>query len=113
MMKKESHEKSVVVQCAFCKGTGLDRFGIPSKLSRCQVCNGRKEVSVPQLHEPCLGCLGTGAYPHHRLTCSVCGGKGVVRKQEGKKRGEGCITENAGPLDRETGLPCINAYELN
>lgn len=102
----------MIVQCAYCKGKGLDRFSIPSKLSTCQVCNGRKEISVPELHEPCSGCSGTGVYLHHRLACSVCGGKGVVRKLEGKKRGEGCIKENAGPLERETGLPCIDAYEL-
>ncbi|MEK9179611.1 MAG: hypothetical protein AAB893_04050 [Patescibacteria group bacterium] len=112
-MEQGSSKKSVVIQCAYCKGTGLDRFGVPSKLSTCQACNGRKEVCVSHIHETCLGCAGTGVYPHHRLTCSVCGGKGVVRKLQGKKRGEGCTTENAGPLDMETGLPCINAYELN
>ncbi|MEK9132397.1 MAG: hypothetical protein AAB606_01675 [Patescibacteria group bacterium] len=112
-MEKEKNEKSVVIRCAYCKGTGLDRFGVPSKLSTCQACSGRKEVSVPQIHETCLGCSGTGTYPHHRLTCSVCGGKGVVRKLPKRKLGEGCLTENAGPLDMETGLPCIDAYELS
>lgn len=62
-------------------------------------------------HERCPSCLGTGVYRHHRLNCSVCRGKGRVRKLN-RVRGEGCARENQEALDSETGLPCISAYEL-
>lgn len=108
---KKIQEQETLVKCAFCKGTGLDRFGVPSKLSKCQTCHGRGKVFVPEPHEKCPSCLGTGVYRHHRLTCSVCGGKGSVRKLN-RVRDEECGKENEEMLDIETGLPCISAYEL-
>lgn len=112
-MQKKTNKKTKqsLLPCAFCRGTGLDRFGVPSKLSRCQACQGRGEVSVPEPHEKCPSCLGSGVYRHHRLTCSVCGGKGRVSKIN-RARGEGCEKESAEALDIETGLPCISAYDL-
>ncbi len=109
--EKKASESDSLVKCAFCRGTGLDRFGVPSKLSQCQVCKGRGKVYVPEPNEKCLSCLGTGVFRHHRLTCSVCGGKGRVRKLN-RDRGEGCEKENEEALDVNTGLPCISAYEL-
>ncbi|MDP2930626.1 MAG: hypothetical protein Q8N56_03420 [bacterium] len=111
--KKSSNtsRKESLVVCAFCRGIGLDRFGVPSKLSKCQTCQGRGKVYVPEPHEKCASCLGTGVYRHHRLTCSVCGGKGRVRSLN-RVRGAGCEKENEEALDVETGLPCISAYEL-
>lgn len=109
--KEKKSESDSSVKCAFCKGTGLDRFGVPSKLSKCQTCKGRGKVYVPEPHEKCPSCLGTGVYRHHRLTCSVCGGKGRVRALN-RTRGEGCEKENKESLDVNTGLPCISAYEL-
>lgn len=102
----------VLVTCAFCKGKGVDRFGVPSKLSQCQTCQGHGKVFVPEPHEQCPSCLGTGVYSHHRLNCSVCGGKGRVRKLN-RRRGEGCDKENDEAVDRNTGLPCISAYALD
>lgn len=114
-IKKQKSDKArkqeTLVKCAFCKGTGLDRFGVPSKLSKCQTCQGRGKVFVPEPHEKCLSCLGSGVYRHHRLTCSVCGGRGRVRKLN-KDRSEGYKKANEEALDINTGLPCINAYEL-
>ena len=111
MRNKKIQERETLVRCAFCKGTGLDRFAVPSKLSQCQTCQGRGKVYVPEPHEKCASCLGTGVYRHHRLSCSVCGGRGRVRKLD-RARGEGCEKENDEALDVNTGLPCINAYEL-
>lgn len=100
-----------LVKCAFCRGTGLDRFSVPSKLSKCQTCQGRGNVYVPEPHEKCASCLGTGVYRHHRLTCSVCGGKGRVRSLN-RVRGIACKRENEEALHMYTGLPCFDAYEL-
>jgi len=108
---REKTESDSLVKCAFCRGTGLDRFGVPSKLSQCQTCKGRGKVYVPEPSEKCLSCLGTGVYCHHRLTCSVCGGRGRVKKLD-MSRDEGCEKENEEALDVETGLPCISSYEL-
>jgi len=70
------------VRCAFCTGTGKDRFGLLSPPSDCQVCLGRGTVDVPAPRVPCANCRGGGVQPRTRLTCSSCGGRGVqtVRK---------------------------------
>ena len=108
---KKNPNAGSLIACAFCRGTGLDRFGVPSKLSQCQTCKGRGKVYVPEPHEKCASCLGTGVFRHHRLTCSVCGGKGRVRALN-RSRGEGCEKESEEALDVNTGLPCISAYGL-
>ena len=64
------------VRCAFCHGTGRDRFGILSPPSACQVCLGRGVVDVPEPRVGCAFCKGSGVQPHTRLTCSSCGGRG-------------------------------------
>lgn len=110
-MHKSSKETESLIKCAFCKGSGFDRFGVPSKLSRCQTCGGRGKVFVPEPNEKCAACRGTGVFRHHRLVCSVCGGKGRVRALN-RARDEGCEKENEEALDIQTGLPCISAYEL-
>ena len=71
-----SNESDVEVPCAFCQGTGTDIFGIMSWLSTCCVCNGRGTTRVWGPQEKCAHCRGTGAIK--RLTCTVCGGKGLV-----------------------------------
>jgi DnaJ-class molecular chaperone len=70
----ESH--LVETMCAFCRGTGLDPFGIMSWLSRCCVCGGTGVVLVRNPYVSCAHCRGSGAVK--TLTCTVCGGKGVV-----------------------------------
>ena len=59
------------VRCAFCDGTGRDRFGILSPPSACQVCLGRGVVGVPEPRVPCAYCRGRGVQPHTRLTGAV------------------------------------------
>jgi DnaJ-class molecular chaperone len=69
-------ESDTEVPCAFCQGTGTDIFGIMSWLSTCCVCSGRGTTRVWGPQEKCAHCRGTGAIK--RLTCTVCGGKGLV-----------------------------------
>lgn len=68
--------RTTQVPCAFCHGTGKDPFGILSSLSTCCVCQGRGTVAVEASHEWCAHCGGTGAVK--RLTCTVCGGRGLL-----------------------------------
>ena len=112
--KKQTKQlnKSCLINCAYCRGKGVDPFGIPSKLSRCQVCQGRGRNVVPKQSERCVACLGTGVYKHHRLPCAVCKGKGQVRYIASKDRRQSCTPENDEMLDLDTGLPCISAYDF-
>lgn len=110
---KKSMDKSSLVTCAFCQGQGVDPFGVPSKLSKCQVCQGKGKNLIPEPFEECPACLGTGIYKHHRLSCAVCGGRGNLRRTPGKNRIYNCTPENKEMLDIETGLPCLSSYELS
>ena len=71
---------SAEVKCAFCRGTGLDRFPVLSPLSSCPVCHGRGVVRVEKPYEKCARCGGTGVYTGSHLYCWTCRGKGVVPK---------------------------------
>lgn len=62
------------VGCSFCKGKGVDPFGLLSENSLCVVCGGRKKVWVASPSMVCAHCGGTGAIK--RFTCTSCGGKG-------------------------------------
>ena len=80
IIRKE--EDMDILKCAFCQGNGTDPFELLSKMSVCQVCGGRGEVTI---HEPaieCAFCSGTGVHRDQRLTCVVCGGKGMVNIKE-------------------------------
>ncbi|MBK4732552.1 hypothetical protein JJD41_22180 [Oxynema sp. CENA135] len=66
------------VPCAYCRGTGKDRYQIMSPLSTCPVCHGRRSHELPSPLIPCAYCRGTGASPiGARNPCLACGGKGV------------------------------------
>ena len=65
-------------KCAYCEGTGKDPWGIPSILSKCQVCSGRGTVKIQEPAVECSACGGTGAHRGKRLSCLACGGKGRV-----------------------------------
>lgn len=107
-----STDDGTLIVCAYCHGRGVDPFGVPSKLSLCQICKGRKKNVVLEPFEECPACLGTGVYKHHRLPCAVCKGRGRLHSILGKDRTYGCAPENAEMLDIETGLPCLSAYDL-
>lgn len=62
------------VECSFCKGKGVDPFGLLSEHSLCVVCGGRKKVWIASPSMTCAHCGGTGAIK--RFTCTSCGGKG-------------------------------------
>jgi len=74
--------EKATMRCAFCDGTGHDRFGILSPPSACQVCLGRGVVEVPEPRVPCAYCRGRGIQPHTRLTCSSCRGRGAQTVRE-------------------------------
>ena len=104
-----SSKRHKTITCAFCKGTGKDPFGVPSKLSNCQVCAGRGTVMVLTPAETCPYCKGTGVFFQHRLPCPLCGGKGAVYKIKGVKR---CAKCKGGSVDQDNKLPCSNCYGL-
>jgi DnaJ-class molecular chaperone len=66
------------LECAFCRGAGVDPFDLLSDRSVCQVCGGKGKVTVRGPFRECAYCDGTGIHLHRRLVCTVCGGKGVV-----------------------------------
>ena len=76
--KATQSRETVEVLCAFCKGTGLDPFGVMSKLATCQVCGGTGRVELNPPTAPCAFCRGTGVHLNSRLTCTTCGGVGTV-----------------------------------
>jgi len=102
ILKKE--EGNITIQCAFCQGKGIDPFDLLSKMSTCQVCGGRGEVSI---HEPaieCVFCGGTGIHRDQRLTCVVCGGKGMVSINEPVETCPDC--KGKGGVEGDY-LPCL------
>lgn len=101
--------KTVQIICAFCKGKGVDPFGIFSKLSACPVCQGRRKVMASNPNEKCPACKGKGVFTNSRLPCAVCGGKGVA---QGVKRHVRCGECKGGGINENTGLPCATCYDL-
>jgi DnaJ-class molecular chaperone len=68
-----------VRRCAYCKGTGVH----PHSRMVCMTCRGAGQVTVPEKAVTCPGCGGSGCESDHDfhdsvLSCTVCGGKGVV-----------------------------------
>lgn len=97
-------EGNIAVRCAFCQGKGIDPFELLSKISICQVCSGRGEVTISEPALECAFCGGTGIHRGQRLTCVVCGGKGMVGIREpvgtcSDCKGKGIIPGNY--------LPCL------
>lgn len=106
MAKKKIMVKSQTgsVTCAYCKGAGIDPFGIPSERSKCQVCGGRGKVSVEKPTIKCAFCGGSGIYPDKRITCTACMGKGVVKAVKNPKTCPEC--EGTGESKSTPGLYC-------
>ncbi|ODS33500.1 MAG: Chaperone protein DnaJ [Candidatus Scalindua rubra] len=80
---KEYAKDRARVSCAFCKGTGIDPYGL-SPLSKCVVCSGRGYVFVQKPYEKCKACVGTGRYIGTHMYCWTCKGRGVVPASQGK-----------------------------
>jgi len=68
----------MAIDCRFCKGKGIDPFGIMSKLATCTICGGKKKIIVFEPYVDCKFCKGCGVYPTSRLSCTACSGKGVI-----------------------------------
>ncbi len=98
----------IKIRCGFCDGSGKDPFHVLSDLSTCQVCGGTGQVYIEGPAIPCAFCRGTGAYHTARITCTVCGGKGMVTALEGPTtqcpecQGTGTATGS--------GLPCLTCH---
>lgn len=89
-----------ILTCAFCKGEGVDPYGVPSDVSVCCVCGGKGHVWVAAPHIVCAHCGGSGSIK--TLTCTTCGGKGAVPAWPGDSavcqycRGTGDDLSNSG-----------------
>ena len=97
-------EGKITMKCSFCQGKGTDPFELLSKLSACQVCLGRGEVSISGHPIECVYCGGTGIQRHRRLTCTVCGGKGMVNVMEPVQT---CPRCNGKGVVKGYYLPCL------
>jgi len=94
-----------VLTCAFCKGRGVDPYGVPSEFSACCVCGGRGKVWVAAPHIVCAHCAGSGSIK--TFTCSACGGKGAVPAWPGNASVCG-ICHGTGDDASNAGLACLN-----
>ncbi len=84
--KKAAPSRSMAeVKCVYCQGTGTDRWGLMSVLSKCQVCKGKGTVQIEEPYIKCPVCKGAGVERNKRLNCLACKGKGVVHIKEGTK----------------------------
>lgn len=106
-------EGKVAAKCAFCQGKGTDPFELLSKLSNCQVCLGRGDVTIPSPAIRCAFCNGTGIHRDQRLTCVVCGGKGMVSINEPVEicldcKGKGVVEGNYLPCSKCGGKGVIS-----
>ena len=73
--------QTVRLPCAFCGGKGKDPFAVMSVLSTRCVCGGKSVVAAEAPYVRCAHCNGSGAIK--TLTCTVCGGKGIVAAADG------------------------------
>ncbi len=89
------------IDCRFCKGKGIDPFGIMSKLATCPICGGKKEIIVFEPFVDCKFCKGSGVYPTSRLSCTACSGKGVISVE--RKNGKECTKCFGSGIDPERG----------
>jgi len=92
------------IRCAFCKGSGIDTFGLLSAESMCPVCGGRGKNVVREPRVPCAFCRHTGVQATSRMTCTGCCGKGAhtVAKPQVKCPVCAGVGKAPGSLD----LPC-------
>lgn len=92
------------ITCAFCKGKGKDPFGLLSRDSICQVCNGLCEHLIVKPHVECAYCHGSGVEFGTRNTCLSCGGRGRISTS---KEHELCDLCRGRGMEQDTGLGCL------
>ena len=104
----EENEGKALVRCAYCRGTGRDRFAVMSALSTCAVCGGKREIWVQEPLATCAYCHGNGVSPiGARNPCLACGGRGVVFIQ---RPVESCNPCGGRGLRKTTGLYCLPCH---
>jgi DnaJ-class molecular chaperone len=94
----------VWVSCAFCRGTGLDPFGIMSWLSNCCLCGGGGVVQVLATRRRYAHYAGRGAVK--TFTCTVCAGRGWVAESPGPQ--QNCPECRGRGTDPSSSLACLN-----
>jgi DnaJ-class molecular chaperone len=102
---------SKICECAYCEGTGKDRFRIMSPLSTCPVCHGRGSHRLFFPTVRCAYCRGTGVSPiGARNPCLACSGKGFHFQprllDESKSRPELCPDCAGTGTKRTNGFYC-------
>ena len=72
----------MIINCAYCEGTGR-KYG-RGESAICPVCDGNGKVNVPSDNETCDYCKGTGRkYGRgESAICPVCNGVGVTRVKD-------------------------------
>ena len=100
---------SVRIQCPFCRGEGVDPFGVMSAISRCPVCLGKKELKMREPLRECAFCGATGVHPHTRMTCTACQGRGAVTLKGPVETCPAC--QGSGASDHD-GMPCTQCQGL-
>jgi DnaJ-class molecular chaperone len=107
LILEESEEKALV-RCAYCRGTGRDRFAIMSALSTCAICAGKREIWLRKPLATCAYCQGVGVSPiGARNPCLACRGKGVATIEEPKERCRSC---GGTGIHEATGLYCLPCH---
>ena len=104
----EESEGKAVVSCAYCRGTGRDRFGIMSSRSTCTGCGGKGKVWTKKPLVRCAYCHGSGVSPiGARNPCLARRGTGVGFIEEPQ---ESCGTCGGRGLHKTTGLYCLPCH---
>ena len=91
--------------CSFCKGSGRDPFDLLSEFAVCQVCGGTGHVEVEEPAIKCAFCKGSGIYHESRITCTVCGGKGMVTAPKGETTQ--CTECKGTGIALDSRMPCL------
>lgn len=94
------------IKCAYCNGSGRDRWGLLSELSACSACGGRGRQRIRVPFRRCGHCGGSGVHPHLRVTCTSCGGIGSVHVEEPATTCPACQGKGQDPRS-ELNLTCI------
>lgn len=96
------------VVCAFCRGDGVDPFGVMSAISTCSICGGSGRVLAPESRVECAFCGATGVQPGTRLSCGGCHGKGWHELHEPAHECLRC--EGSGRDPHSLRLACVDCH---
>ncbi len=97
MNLKELHTHTVhQFPCSYCKGRGVDPFGVMSVMSRCTACGGMGSCNILGSFRQCAFCRGTGVSPRSaRNPCLACHGRGRSLVMEPTTVCPGCMGNGA------------------